>query len=149
MMKWIVSNRRESCGRIMQYRPLGNTGLDVSALALGGAAIGQQYGPVSLAQAAATVHAGIDAGVNLIDTSAYYGKGVSEQILGEVLQGGWREKVYICTKAGRLDRAVFDFSPQGMEKCLDGSLSRLKVDHVDILLGQRNEGVGHHVATPG
>jgi L-galactose dehydrogenase len=118
----------------MHYRPLGTTGLDVSVLALGGAAIGQQYGPVSVAEAADTVHAGIDAGVNLIDTSAYYGKGVSEQILGEVLQGGWREKVLIGTKAGRLDRAVFDFSPAGMEKCLDGSLSRLKVDHVDILL---------------
>src|SRR5262249_59584331 len=85
-------------------------------------------------EGADTVHGGIDAGVNLIDTSAYYGKGESERILGEVLQGGWREKVSICTKAGRLDRAVFDFSPEGMEKCLDGSLSRLKVDHVDILL---------------
>ncbi len=118
----------------MQYRPLGNTGLNVSVLSLGGAAIGQQYGPVSVAEAADTVHAGIDAGVNLIDTSAFYGKGQSEQILGEVLQGGWREKVLICTKAGRLDRAEFDFSPEGMEKCLDGSLARLKIDHVDILL---------------
>jgi L-galactose dehydrogenase len=118
----------------MHYRPLGKTGLDVSVLSLGGAAIGQQYGPVSVAEAADTVHAGIDADVNLIDTSAYYGKGVSEQILGEVLQGGWREKVYICTKAGRLDRTEFDFSPGGVEKCLDGSLARLKVDYVDILL---------------
>jgi L-galactose dehydrogenase len=118
----------------MRHRPLGKTGLDVSVLAIGGAAIGQQYGPVSVAEAADTVHAGIDAGVNLIDTSAYYGKGVSEQILGEVLQGGRREKVLICTKAGRLDRAEFDFSPDGMEKCLDGSLARLKFDHVDILL---------------
>jgi L-galactose dehydrogenase len=118
----------------MEYRPLGKTDLRVSVMALGGAAIGQQYGSVSVAEAADTVHAGIDAGVNLIDTTAYYRQGVSEQILGEVLQGGWRDKVLICTKAGRLDRAMFDFSPDGMEKCLDGSLSRLKVDHVDILL---------------
>ena len=40
----------------------------------------------------------------------------------------------ICTKAGRLDRTEFDFSAEGMERCLDGSLSRLKIDHVDILL---------------
>src|SRR5262249_61661544 len=73
-------------------------------------------------------------GATLSDTRAFYGQGVSEQILGEVRQGGWREKVSICTKAGRLDRAVFDFTPEGMEKCLDGSLSRLHVDHVDILL---------------
>jgi L-galactose dehydrogenase len=118
----------------MHYRSLGNTGLKVSTVALGGAAIGQQYGPVSAAEAANTVHAAIDAGVNLIDTSAYYGKGVSEQILGEVLAGGWRERVYLCTKAGRLDRDEFDFSPAGMERCLDGSLARLRTDHVEILL---------------
>src|SRR5919108_5081795 len=101
----------------MEYRPLAKTGLQVSLLAQGGAAIGQQYGPVSAAEAADCVHAAIDAGVNLIDTSAYYGKGKSEEILGEVLQGGWRDKVSICTKAGRLDRAVFDFTPVGMRAC--------------------------------
>ncbi|MGL6096348.1 MAG: aldo/keto reductase, partial [Fimbriiglobus sp.] len=57
----------------MQYRPLGRTGLDVSIISQGGAALGQQYGPVSFADAAACIHAGIDAGINLIDTSAYYG----------------------------------------------------------------------------
>jgi L-galactose dehydrogenase len=118
----------------MHYRPLGRTGLRVSAVSLGGAAIGQQYGPVSAAEVAATVRAAIDAGVNLIDTSAYYGKGVSETILGEALAGGWREKVLVCTKAGRLDRAAFDFTPAGMRACLDGSLRRLRTDAVDILL---------------
>jgi L-galactose dehydrogenase len=118
----------------MQYRSLGNTGLNVSVVSLGGAAIGQQYGPVSAGEAADTVHSAIDAGVNLIDTSAYYEKGVSERILGEALAGGWREKVYLCTKAGRLDRDEFDFTPEGMERCLDGSLARLRTDHVDILL---------------
>lgn len=118
----------------MQYRPLGKTGLDVSVLSQGGAAIGQQYGPVSVAEVAACVHAAVDAGVNLIDTSAYYGKGKSEEILGEVLQGGWRERVILCTKAGRLDRDRFDFTPAGMRACLEGSLKRLRTDHVDILL---------------
>src|SRR5438874_1260023 len=82
----------------------------------GGAAFGQQYGPVTLAQAADCVHAAIDAGINLIDTSAYYGKGRSEEILGEVLQKGLRDKVILCTKAGRLDCNEFDFSPDGMQK---------------------------------
>ncbi|MBY0514890.1 MAG: aldo/keto reductase, partial [Gemmataceae bacterium] len=118
----------------MQYRPLGKTGLPVSVLSQGGAAIGQQYGPVSVAEAAACVHAAVDAGVNLIDTSAYYGQGKSEEILGEVLQGGWRERVILCTKAGRLDRAAFDFTPAGMRACLEGSLRRLRTDRVDILL---------------
>jgi L-galactose dehydrogenase len=118
----------------MLYRELGRTGLKVSVLSQGGAAFGQQYGPISLAEAADCVHAGIDAGINLIDTSAYYGKGRSEEILGEVLQGGWRDKTYLCTKAGRLDVDEFDFSAAGMEKCLEGSLKRLRTDHVDILI---------------
>ena len=118
----------------MEYRPLGRTGLAVSVLSQGGAAIGQQYGPVSIAEAADCVHTAIDAGINLIDTSAYYGQGRSEEILGEVLAGGWREKVLICTKAGRHTRDRFDFTPAGMRACLEGSLRRLRVDHVDILL---------------
>src|SRR5262245_6526560 len=85
----------------MQYRKLGRTGLNVSVMSQGGAAIGQQYGPVSVAEVAECVHAAINAGVNLIDTAAYYGKGRSEEILGDVLQGGWREKVFLCTKACR------------------------------------------------
>jgi L-galactose dehydrogenase len=118
----------------MHYRPLGKTGLSVSALSQGGAAIGQQYGPVPVAEVADCVRAAIDAGVNLIDTAAYYGKGESERILGEVLQGGWREKVHICTKACRLDRAVFDFSPEGTRRSVEESLKRLRTDYVDILL---------------
>jgi L-galactose dehydrogenase len=118
----------------MQYRPLGRTGLNVSVLSQGGAAIGQQYGPVSAAEVADCVHAAIDAGVNLIDTAAYYGRGRSEEILGEVLQGGWRDKVYLCTKACRLDRAAFDFSPEGTRRCFEQSLKRLRTDRVDILL---------------
>ena len=118
----------------MEYRPLGRTGLSVSVMSQGGAAIGQQYGPVSVAEVAGCVHAAIDAGVNLIDTSAFYGKGRSEEILGEILDGGWRERVHICTKAGRLDRDRFDFTPAGMRVCLEGSLRRLRTDHVEILL---------------
>lgn len=118
----------------MHQHELGRTGLTVSAVALGGAAIGQQYGTVTPDEAIATIHAGIDAGINFIDTSAYYGKGVSEQIIGQALQNGVREKVILCTKAGRLDTNVFDFSPKGMRACLEGSLTRLGTDHVDILL---------------
>jgi L-galactose dehydrogenase len=117
----------------MDYRPLGRTGIDVSAMSIGSAAIGQQYGPVTTAQAAECIHAAIDAGVNLVDTAAYYGVGLAETILGEVLEGGWREKVTLCTKACRLDTAVFDFTPEGTRKCFEASLRRLRVDHVDVL----------------
>jgi L-galactose dehydrogenase len=118
----------------MEQRPLGKTGLNVSILGQGGAAFGQQFGPISAAEAADTIHAAIDAGVNLVDTAAFYGKGLAEEFLGKALAGSWREKVAICTKACRLDKAVFDFTPEGTRKCFEASLKRLGTDHVEILL---------------
>jgi L-galactose dehydrogenase len=118
----------------MQYRPLGKTGLNVSILGQGGAAFGQQFGPVSAAEAAACVHAAIDAGVNLVDTAAYYGRGLAEEFLGQALAGGWREKTFVCTKACRLGEREFDFTPEGTRKCFEASLKRLRTDYVDILL---------------
>ncbi len=118
----------------MQKRPLGRTGLNVSVLGQGGAAFGQQFGPVTAADVAACVHAAVDAGVNLVDTAAYYGRGVAESLLGQALEGGWREKVAICTKACRLGDAEFDFTPAGTRECFEASLQRLGTDHVDILL---------------
>jgi L-galactose dehydrogenase len=118
----------------MEQRALGTTGLSVSVLGQGGAAFGQQFGPVSAREAADTVRAAIDAGVNLIDTAAYYGKGTSEEFLGRALEGGWRDRVHICTKACRLDTAVFDFTPEGTRKCFEASLKRLRTDRVEILL---------------
>jgi len=118
----------------MEYRPLGKTGLKVSLLAQGGAAFGQQFGPVSAAEAADCIHAAIDAGVNLVDTAAYYGRGLAEEFLGKALAGGWREKTFICTKACRLGEQEFDFTPEGTRRCFEASLKRLGTDHVDILL---------------
>ncbi|MDY3563773.1 aldo/keto reductase, partial [Gemmata sp. JC673] len=118
----------------MERRPLGTTGLSVSALGLGGAAFGQQYGAVSDAEITDCVRTAIDAGVNLIDTAAYYGRGASEEFLGRALEGGWREQVFVQTKACRLDRAVFDFTPEGTRKCVEGSLKRLRTECVDVLL---------------
>ncbi|MCS7021892.1 MAG: aldo/keto reductase [Gemmataceae bacterium] len=119
----------------MRYRPLGRTGLQVSVLGQGGAAIGQQYGPVAYEEARQCVRTAIEAGVNFIDTSAYYGRGLSEEYLGRILaEDGLRQRVILCTKAGRLDRDVFDFSPAGLRRCFEQSLRRLRTDYVDILL---------------
>ena len=67
----------------MEYRPLGRPAYVSSRRA--GRPSGSSIGPVSAAEVADCVHAAIDAGVNLIDTAAYYGKGTSEELLGEVL----------------------------------------------------------------
>jgi L-galactose dehydrogenase len=118
----------------MRLSPLGRTGLTVSELAFGGASVGQQYGPVSEADVRACLEHAAAAGMNLIDTSAYYGRGRSEELFGQVLTPELRRQFAICTKAGRLDRDRFDFSAAGMRACLEGSLRRLNCDAVDILL---------------
>jgi len=118
----------------MEQRKLGRTGLSVSILSQGGAAFGEQYGRVTLKQAQATIERGIEAGINLIDTSPYYGLTRSESVIGDILSGGLRDKVILCTKAGRDGADVFDFSSQRMTASLDESLTRLRTDHVDILI---------------
>lgn len=118
----------------MQTRTLGRTGLEVSVMSLGGVAFGDMYGTMAPGEAQACVQRAIDLGVNLIDTSPYYGSTRSESVLGECLAGGLREKIYLCTKAGRDGLAQFDFTPAHIEESVDASLKRLQTDYVDILI---------------
>jgi L-galactose dehydrogenase len=118
----------------MQYRPLGRTGLRVSAVSLGGVAFGDMYGQLRPGEADACVRKAIDLGVNLIDTSPYYGQTRSESVLGEILAAGLRDKIYLCSKAGRNTLTDFDFTPVAMERSVEASLKRLRTDHLDILI---------------
>lgn len=118
----------------MIYRPLGQTGLKVSAVSLGGVAFGNMYGDLQSGEADACVRRAIDLGVNLIDTSPYYGATRSESVLGEILSQGLRDKVILCSKAGRNGNADFDFSPSAMRRSVDASLQRLRTDRLDILI---------------
>src|SRR5205085_9803531 len=93
----------------MQYRPLGKTGLNVSVIGFGAATLGDEYGVLDSETGKRAVHAAIDRGVNLLDTSPYYGRTLSETRLGEALVGH-RHKVIIATKGGRNDFDKFDFS---------------------------------------
>jgi L-galactose dehydrogenase len=118
----------------METRLLGKTGLSVSVLSQGGAAFGEQYGKLAPGQVDACVRRAIDAGINLFDTSPYYGLTTAETALGEALQGSLRKQIYLCSKAGRNGRKEFDFTPQSITKSVDASLIRLKTDYLDILL---------------
>jgi hypothetical protein len=79
-------------------------------LSLGGAQLGGQYGPLSQAEVTTLVRTAIDRGINLIDTSPYYGATHSETVLGHALAGLPREHFQIATKCGRYDHTDFDFS---------------------------------------
>jgi L-galactose dehydrogenase len=118
----------------MHYRPLGRTGLNVSALSLGGVAFGDMYGTLGPGEADACVRKAVELGVNLIDTSPYYGQTRSESVLGEILANGLRDQVFLCSKAGRNGLADFDFTPAAIERSVEASLGRLRTDYLDILI---------------
>ena len=94
----------------MRTNTLGNTGLKVSALGFGGGPLGGFYGGFEEAESIRALHLAIDRGVNLVDTSPYYGGGKSEEILGKGLKGGWRDKVVLATKCGRIAKDQFNFT---------------------------------------
>jgi L-galactose dehydrogenase len=118
----------------MKFRSLGRTGLQVSQMSQGGAAFGEQYGKVSESEIHICVKKAIDSGINLFDTSPYYGHTRAETVLGDALQPDLRQKIYLCSKAGRNSRTGFDFSAGAMEKSVDASLKRLRTDYLDILI---------------
>jgi L-galactose dehydrogenase len=118
----------------MMLRPLGKTGLNVSPLSIGSVAFGGMYGETTLAESDACVRRAIDLGINLIDTSPYYGATRSESALGEILSQGLRDTVILCSKAGRNGFDQFDFSAKAMRASVDASLKRLRTDRLDILI---------------
>ncbi len=115
----------------MIYTQLGKTGLTVSRLGFGGAALGNQYGAIQDSEAVRAVHAAIDQGITFFDTSAYYGRTLSETRLGQAL-AGQRQKVILASKGGRIDRDEFDFSTNGILDMCAASLRRLQTDYLDV-----------------
>jgi L-galactose dehydrogenase len=118
----------------MQTRTLGKTGLEVPVLAFGASSLGQEFRSVTLDEALSSVRAALDCGLRLIDTSPFYGRGMSEVLLGAALAGVPRDEYLLCTKLGRYDLAHFDFSAARVAESVDVSLHRLRTDHLDIVL---------------
>jgi aryl-alcohol dehydrogenase-like predicted oxidoreductase len=118
----------------MEFRPLGRTGLELSSLSFGASSLGQEFRPVDLNEALGSVHVALDAGMNFIDTSPYYGRGLSECLLGVALRGVPRDRYYLGTKLGRYAPKHFDFSARRVAESVDISLERLGVEHLDVML---------------
>jgi aryl-alcohol dehydrogenase-like predicted oxidoreductase len=137
---------------IMEYRPLGESGLSASAITFGAWAIGGwMWGGVERSDAIAAIRASYDHGVTSIDTAAIYGQGLSEEIVGEAIRGIPRDKVQIFTKFGmRWDdtKGEFSFKSQDNDgkpldvykyagrdsviKECENSLRRLQTDYIDL-----------------
>jgi aryl-alcohol dehydrogenase-like predicted oxidoreductase len=119
-------------------RRLGAAGPEVSALGLGCMGMsGGVYGEADRAESIATVHAALDAGINLLDTGDFYGIGHNELLIGEALRGVPRDRALLSVKFGAQrgpagDWLGYDARPAAVKNALAHSLTRLGTDHVDI-----------------
>ena len=118
----------------MQTRPLGSTGLHLPILSFGASSLGQEFRQVDLGEAIRAVHVALDQGMTFIDTSPFYGRGMSEVLLGVALRDIPRSRYLLGTKLGRYDKSHFDFSAGRVVESVDVSLHRMGVDHLDICL---------------
>lgn len=121
----------------MQYRQLGAIGPNVSEIGLGCMGMSGMYGPSDRAESIATIHAALDAGINLLDTGDFYGMGHNEMLIAEALKGKNREDAIISVKFGALrDPGAgwigFDGRPEAVKTSLAYTLQRLSVDYIDV-----------------
>ncbi len=90
----------------MQYRPLGQTGLNVSVLSFGASSLGGVFHSVKLDECIETVHAALDGGINFIDVSPAYGGTRAEKVLGRALEGVDRNRYILADEDRQLQRGA-------------------------------------------
>jgi aryl-alcohol dehydrogenase-like predicted oxidoreductase len=121
----------------MKTRKLGHGGPEVSAIGLGCMGMAAFYGQASdETQATAVIHRALDLGVTFLDTAEMYGPHTNEIQIGKALADR-RDKAFVATKFGigyNADRTALaiDGSPANVRRAIEGSLTRLGMDHVDL-----------------
>ena len=124
------------------FRPLGSSGINVSALGLGCMGMTWAYGPTDEAECFQVLRRYIELGGNFFDTAEVYGPHTNEELLGRFLREVPRESIVVATKFG------FKFvngertndvnsSPENVRRACDGSLRRLGIDHIDLYYQHR------------
>jgi aryl-alcohol dehydrogenase-like predicted oxidoreductase len=118
----------------MQYRPLGRTGWQVSAVSFGAWAIGGSWGAVNDSDSLGTLNRAIDLGVNFIDTADVYGDGRSERLVAQ-LRRERKEKIVVATKAGRRlsPHTAEGYNRANLTAFVERSLVNLGVEAIDLL----------------
>lgn len=120
----------------MEYRQLGKTDMNVSALAFGASSLGSVFHATKENESIEAVNVAVDNGINLIDTSPYYGYLKSETVLGKALKNIERSRYFLSTKVGRYGKDGknhWDYSANRVKASVYESLERLNVDYVDII----------------
>lgn len=122
----------------MDTRTLGNEQLIVSTLGLGCMGMSFAYGPTDRVESIATIRRALDLGVTLLDTADMYASGENERLVGEAIRGR-RDEVVLATKFGVLldpttgrPNGEVDGSPSYLRTAVEGSLTRLGVDRIDL-----------------
>jgi L-galactose dehydrogenase len=118
----------------MMTRPLGKTGLQLPILSFGASSLGAEFRGIDINQAMKAVRVALDCGMTFIDTSPFYGRGMSEVLLGVALEGVPRDSYILGSKLGRYDVGHFDFSAKRVGESVDVSLKRMRTDHLDLCL---------------
>ena len=123
----------------MEYKVFGKTGLKVSAIGFGCWPMGgSQYGEIDEGESIKAVHKALDLGINCFDNAPAYGLGYAEEVLGKAL-GDRRKDVVVVTKLGLFSQEgdynfIKDSSREFIMKEIEGSLSRLNTDYLDVYL---------------
>lgn len=146
-----MAEREQEPGGIRRRAQLGRTGIPLTALALGGAPLGNLYQTVDDDDAQRTVDAAYESGVRYFDTAPLYGSGLSETRMGRVLATRPREDYVLSSKVGWLleddpsiasdgpyvglpgRRRRCDYSRDGTLRSIEASLARLGTDRLDIV----------------
>jgi hypothetical protein len=121
--------------RVMKYRELGKSGLKISALGLGCMGMSHGYGAAAdKKEMIGLIHQAIEQGITFFDTAEVYGPYTNEELVGEALEP-YRKDVVIATKCGiqMIDgKQVVIGKPEVIRSSIEGSLRRLRTDHVDL-----------------
>ncbi|MEJ8818717.1 aldo/keto reductase [Lacibacter sp. H407] len=119
----------------MQYRTLGKTGMNISAISLGTWQVGGKWGSTfDEKNADAILNTAVDNGVNFIDTADVYSDGESEKAIGRFLKTR-KEKLFVATKCGRQIQPHVNegYTPSVLRKYVEDSLQRLQIETIDLI----------------
>lgn len=138
MSKIIIITRKRRCLELSKKVEISKTGLFVNPVGLGTNAVGGHnlFPNLNDETGKAIVRTAVNNGINFLDTAFIYGKGRSEELIGEVLkEGGNRHEIVLATKgAHKLEdgQVLIDNSPKFLRETVENSLRRLQTDYIDL-----------------